>query len=246
MMGRSHAMCGLIFGASTAAVLDHAPLLVRLLVIPVAGGAALRPDIDHPSSRVARSLGFITKTIAKGVAAASLQVYHATCGEKDVVNRRSGHRTFTHTVPGCFTFGVLDLIAIKAHPIAGTVLLALLIGLLAQGFRSIGTGFTLAGAGLAWWTLTHYPGWWWLWPTLGFTGALVHVAGDWCTNSGVPLFWPLNRGGKRWGLIHAPLTFSTGTAVETELVTPVLVLMLVVAGGFTMGVPQFIFAAVTR
>jgi hypothetical protein len=46
-MGRCHALGGLIVGALTAGLLDHAPLPVGVLMVPVAGGAALLPDIDN-------------------------------------------------------------------------------------------------------------------------------------------------------------------------------------------------------
>lgn len=243
MLGRSHCLCGLIFGCVVAAALPHAPLPVRLLAVPVAGGAALLPDIDHPSSRVARSLGIVTRVIAVGVAAVSLAVYHATRDERDPPDRRSGHRTLTHTVPGAAAFGVMTLVAVAVHPAAGTVWLALLVGLMAQGFKSIGTGFTLAAAGGAWWTLTYCPGWWWLWPALVTLGSVVHVLGDWSTNSGVPLRWPLRREGRRWELTRAPVTFATGSAFETEAVTPILVGSLVVAGGFASGVAPALIAA---
>jgi membrane-bound metal-dependent hydrolase YbcI (DUF457 family) len=233
-------MCGLTVGVCAAGLLDHAPWPVRLLLIPVMGGAALLPDIDHPSSRVARSLGFVTKFIAVGVAALSLAVYHATRTEADVANRHSGHRTLTHTVPGSLFFGLIAGVTVLAHPIAGAVFLALLIGLMARGFKTVGTGFTLAGGGLAWFTLTHYPGWWWLWPSVVTLGSLTHIAGDWVTNSGVPIYWPLLRDDRRWSLHHAPMTFATGKDFETEVVTPVLAVSLTLAGGFAAGLPQLV------
>lgn len=231
-MGRSHALCGVVLGIGIAGVLGHAPLPVRLLVIPVAGGAALLPDIDHPSSRVARSLGFVTRWIARGVAAVSLMTYHATRTDLDVATRRSGHRTLTHTVPGCGVFGVICLAVTLAHPVAGTVFLGLLIGLLAQGFKSIGWGFALAGSGVSAWVFYQDPAWWWLWPVVVSFGSMVHVLGDWCTNSGVPLMWPLERDGRRWGLSHAPVTFSTGKDIETNVVTQLLWFGVALAVGF--------------
>lgn len=233
MMGRSHAMCGLAFGMALAGVLGDAPLPVRLLVIPVSGGAALLPDLDHPQSRVARSLGPVTKLLAHLVAGFSLAVYHGTCADRDSMDRKSGHRTLTHTVPGCVFFGVLTTIATLAHPGAVTVILALLIGLLAQGFETVGVGFTLTGAGLSWWTITHYPGWSWVWPMVVVCGALVHVAGDWPTVGGVPILWPLVRDGRRWGMHRAPVTFTVGSEVETHVVVPLLAFGMVLSVVFS-------------
>lgn len=227
VMGKSHALVGTTFGVLFAGALGDAPLAVRLLLIPVTGGAALLPDMDHPSSRVARSLGPVTKIIAKGVASASLSVYHATRTELDVADRHSGHRTVTHSLAGCLIFGLIALAAVGINPYAGTVLLALLVGLLAQGFKSIGTGFTLTGGAVSWWVLTHDHSWWWVFPVAVTVGAAAHlVAGDYLTNSGVPLLWPMVINGRRWTLLRAPATFSTGTPFESHVVTPLLFVTL--------------------
>jgi len=49
-------------------------------------------------------------------------------------------------------------------------------------------------------------------------GVLAHQAGDACTNSGIPMLWPIQVRGKRWahyGLLPEPLRFETGGVVET-------------------------------
>lgn len=245
-MGRSHCATGLIFGCLVATTLSSAPLPVRLLVVPVAGGAALLPDIDKPGSRVARSLGPVTKFIAVGIAALAVAVFYATRTELDTTSANGGHRRLTHTVPGALLFGLVVAVAVLAHPIAGAVVLALLIGLTAQGFKSLGSGFTLAGAGLAWWTISHFPSWWPLWVTVTVGGSLVHCLGDSATNSGTPLLWPVTRHGKRWHMVRFPATFTTNDTVETEFVTPLLMVLLMVSGGFATGVSQAILGAVTR
>lgn len=59
-----------------------------------------------------------------------------------------------------------------------------------------------------------------------FLGQLTHSLGDACTNSGVPLLWPVMVGGRRWGhrgIPHA-LRFETGGKGE-EYVTVVLGLL---------------------
>jgi membrane-bound metal-dependent hydrolase YbcI (DUF457 family) len=47
-------------------------------------------------------------------------------------------------------------------------------------------------------------------------GQWAHQAGDACTNSGVPLLWPLKINGRRWGHRGIPkaLRFETGGTVE--------------------------------
>ena len=60
-----------------------------------------------------------------------------------------------------------------------------------------------------------------------FLGQLTHSLGDACTNSGVPLLWPLTVGGKRWGHRGIPkaLRFETGGSAE-GYITGVLALLL--------------------
>jgi len=239
-------MCGLIFGVGEAAALDHAPLLARLLVIPVAGGSALLPDIDKPGSRVARSLGPITGLIARGVAALAVVVYDATRTALDPSNCGGGHRQLTHTVPGCVGFGAGTWVALQVHPALGAAVLTLLCGLLAQGFKSIGVGFTLVGAAVSWWVITHAQSWWWVWPLSVAAGSFIHIVGDTMTSSGTPMLWPLTRHGKRWGRVHTPATFHTGSHFETEVLTPMLAGALALSAGFTVGLPQAVYHAVAR
>lgn len=229
-------MTGLILGVAVAGVMGGAPLPVRLLVVPVAGGAALLPDIDKPGSRVARSLGPITWVISKGVAWLARSVYHATRADGDSDRDNGGHRRFTHTIPGCCLFGVVVGVAVRVHPAAGAAVLALLVGLMALGFRSLGAGFTGVGAVGSWVVVSHYPGWWWVWPLLVTVGSFVHCVGDTVTRSGTPMLWPLTRDGQRWFPVRTPATFVTGGPVEAAAVTPVLWVVFVVAVGVTTGV----------
>lgn len=274
-MGRSHALCGLTVGVGLAAAFPYAPLPVRLLVVPVAGGAALLPDLDHVSSKIAHSLGFVTQFLAKVTDEISVAIYHATRLDGDPAHREGGHRLVTHTVPGCLFFGVECGVAELIHPIAGAVHLALLLGLLTGWVRQLGRKaqrsvgdvvkavspecvsdlstlvlrnagllFALAGAYLSWLVMTSYPGWWALWPVAVFAGALAHLLGDACTNSGVPLWFPLARGDKRWGKVRLPWTFETGKEDETHTVTPLLAAAFVTALGFASGMAQLLIHVV--
>jgi hypothetical protein len=47
-------------------------------------------------------------------------------------------------------------------------------------------------------------------------------------------------------MVRFPATFTTNDTVETEFVTPLLMVLLVVSGGFATGVSQAILGAVTR
>lgn len=241
MMGRSHLTCGLIFGVGVATVLGDAPLPVRLLVIPVAGGSALLPDIDTKNSRVSRSLGLITRFVAMGVASVAVTVYNATRTDTDSPGSNGGHRRLSHTIPGCIMFGVTVGFAVWVHPLAGTVAMALICGLTSVGFRSIGLGSTLlAGLG-SWFVLTRYTSWWWLWPLAVSLGSWVHCLGDTVTSSGTPMLWPMTRDGKRWGMVKTAFTFDTNSDFEVHVVQPLLVAFLVLAVGVMVLTPQTIW-----
>jgi membrane-bound metal-dependent hydrolase YbcI (DUF457 family) len=240
MMGRSHAVSGLLVGclAVTPAVTlaGVMPGPVAALAVAVAGGAALLPDIDHPSSTAARSLGWVTRLLARGVDAGSLVIYYATAGPRDVTERRSGHRLVTHTPVGAVTFGLLVTLAVLAHPIAGAVTLGLVCALLGLGLRQAGVTCLLAGAAASWWVTVTYPQWWWLWGVAVTVGAHVHREGDWCTNSGVPRrSWPRMVDGRRWDLHRAPVTFPAGGAEETSFVFPALCVATGLAGLVAVG-----------
>lgn len=225
-MGRQHALTGLLAGVGIAALIPAAPLPIRALAVIVTGGASLLPDLDHPSATAARSLGLLTKTIAKLIDRMSLVIYHATREPGDPAGRASGHRLFTHTVAGCLLAGVLAGVLTVASPVAGAVACGLLAGLLGLGLRVAGFGLASATGGVAWFALTHHSGWWWLVPLCVAAGCVIHICGDAVTNTGVPLLWPLVRGGQRWGRIRTPVTFEAGGAEETRLVAPALVLGL--------------------
>lgn len=243
MMGRSHALSGLLTGCGLVAVVP-APWPVEALAVAVCGGAALLPDLDHQSSTVARSLGPVTGWLARGVAAVSIAVYHATRCDGDRKDRASGHRTLTHTVPACVVFGVVTVVTTaSAWPAAVTC--GLLVALLAGGVRVAGTALAVTGAVTAYWTVGAHPGWSTLYGAAVAVGALSHIAGDACTNSGVPLWWPLVIDGQRWHRVTTPATFSTGDHLETNVVTPLLALGVAVAGAAVTGVLSAVATAIS-
>lgn len=246
VMGRQHAACGLLSGVGFTACLSGAPIGIRALVVIVSGGAALLPDLDHPSATAARSLGVVTRLLAHGVDHLSLMIYHATRSPGDVADRRSGHRLFTHTWPACLLAGLLVGFLAVVSTVALAVTCGLLAGLLALGFRTAGFGIAVSTLAGSWWLLDHYSGWSWTVPVAVTVGCIVHTLGDWVTNSGVPLLWPLVSQGKRWRLVHAPVTFSAGDAVETRLVAPLLVVCLVVSTAQVTGVLPAVISAVSK
>jgi LexA-binding, inner membrane-associated putative hydrolase len=234
---------GLVSGVGLAAAAAHAPLQVRLLAIAVTGGAALLNDLDTPSSKVSRSLGSVTQLLAVGIAGLSGAYYHGTRGERDSADTAGTHRFATHTILCAVLFGVIAGVATRVSWVSATILLSLLIGLLANGYRSLGIGFTVAGACLTGYVTHTDLSWWWLWGVSVSTGMLTHIAGDCLTNRGCPLFAPMDLGGYRWKFIRTPVTFSTGTSFETHVVTPMLFLTLGVSAGFASGLLPVLIGA---
>jgi membrane-bound metal-dependent hydrolase YbcI (DUF457 family) len=234
---------GLVSGVGLAAAAAHAPLQVRLLAIAVTGGAALLNDLDTASSKVSRSLGPVTQLLATSIATLSGAYYHGTRGERDSADTAGTHRFATHTILCAVLFGVITAVATRVSWISATILLGLLIGLLANGYKSLGIGFTVAGACLTAYVTHQDLSWWWLWATAVSLGMLTHIAGDCLTNRGCPLFAPMNLGGYRWKFIRTPVTFSTGTEFETHVVLPMLFLTLGVSAGFASGLLPLLIRA---
>lgn len=243
MLGRSHALSGLLAGCGLIA-LTPAPWPVELLTVALCGGGALVNDIDQPGSKVARSLGPITYWLARGMALVSLAVYHGTRGDRDPVDRQSGHRLVTHTVPAAAMFGAMAAVAVAFGPWPAAVTCALLVALMAGGIRVAGGTLALAGGGVAYWTVTTHPGWSLLFGAAVSVGALAHTLGDSTTNSGVPLWWPVMRDGRRWAPVKTTVTFRTGSHLEVNVVTPLLAFCALVAASLVTGVLPMVVTAV--
>lgn len=255
-MGRGHATSGYLGGLGMVAALPWAPWSVRLLAVAVTGGAALLPDLDTASSTASRSLGFLTRWIAHGVAWVSIEVYHATRLDGDPAARDNPHRLITHTPVGSLAFGGVVAVACLAHPIAGGVVIGLLIAL---GVTAVPTlhraGNRLPGGGLAvlvvsaggaWWVLTYENAWWWVLPVAVVWGAILHREGDWCTVQGVPRrLWPLPEGDQRWRQHHALVTWHAGDEIERLYVTPALGVATVVSATWVSGIAPWAIAAWT-
>lgn len=245
-MGKQHCLSGVLAGVGMAACIPGASLGWRLLVIAVTGGASLLPDLDHPQATAARSLGVVTRVLAKGVDLASLAIYHATREGADPTERKSGHRLFTHTIPGAALASLAAAVLCLLHPLAGAALCALLAGLMSLGLKVAGGVFAMASGFAAWFLLDRDSGWWWLVPAAVFVGCVVHILGDTITNSGTPLLWPLRTQGRRWRLVTTPATFAAGDTVEQYLIAPLLIAGVVVAAGGVVGVWPVLWVAVTR
>lgn len=236
VMGPTHAMSGAaawLFGAGAVTAVTGSHLSTEQILVGagVCAGCALLPDIDSPSSTVARSIGPITQGLAYLVSAASNAAYRLTAGPRDE-NREGGHRTLTHTLLFAVAVGaaVSALVtSIGTWAVAGTLFFTLslaLRGLLVDWAKKEGwIAVTLASAAAAFWAYTIVGGqsFWWL----GFAvtgGMVVHDLGDMITKQGAPLLAPLPVRGKRWWEFSLPgfLRIRAGGLFEYALLLPAL------------------------
>lgn len=189
-MGRTHSLMSATLALACAAplsehLLHHSmPIATLFAFAGVTAGYGLLPDIDHPQATLARTLGPVTKAIAK--------VVHDLSG---------GHRKGTHTVWfAALMVGLATLLTDHfgknaALPIAFIgFYLGLSILKLAPGH---GTGkgefiYVLEAAALTWATYHFIPDWYWLPYAVGF-GVIGHILGDILTTEGVPIAYPLAK-----------------------------------------------------
>jgi membrane-bound metal-dependent hydrolase YbcI (DUF457 family) len=221
MMARSHAISAAAgWLACVAGVVppDERPPWTRIVLgAVIAAGAALLPDVDHPNSCVARTFGAPSRWVCRRIARGCARLHAATKTAKDRADF-DGHRTASHTLLFALLLGVaVGLLCALTGPVASAVVAFCCTGLAFRGGvpRRGPLGATLAGALAAAVTVLLGLGGWWLGVAVGF-GCAAHLAGDSCTNSGVPVFWPVKLGGRRWRSIGTPrkLRFATGGRVE--------------------------------
>ncbi|MEV8335596.1 metal-dependent hydrolase [Streptomyces niveus] len=249
-MGPTHALSGVAVWMGGAAGLQSCgyPLPAPELAVgaAVCAGAALLPDIDHPSSTVARTFGPVSTALSHLVDRVSTKVYNGTRTARETP-RNSGHRTLTHTA--VFAAGLGGLVSVACglggKPAAVTVLFVLLglaiRGLLGTWARRRGWAATTlvtaaaSAAAIGW--LPGDRGY----PVLGLAvavGSFTHCLGDMITKQGCPLAWPLVHRGKRWWEFapSAGLRIRAGGDFEKVVLVPLLAL---VAGSSTaFAVPE--------
>jgi membrane-bound metal-dependent hydrolase YbcI (DUF457 family) len=248
MMARSHALSGAAgwlsaAALSTAAGLPWPPGVVLVGTI-VTAGAAMLPDLDCPGSHAGRSLGPVTRLIARQVAAGSHRVYERTATPLDRSDRyRQGHRGVTHTLPVALALGLLvtAVAFTPAAPVVAGVVLFFTATLAARGlldnrarhiwvgprrgrrFRMQWPPWAGALAALDLVGLGDTTAWWWLGIPVAL-GMALHDLGDTPTHhadyppetSGIPLLWPFVVRGQRWYRVRpaAALMFPVGGLLE--------------------------------
>src|SRR5690606_22531276 len=105
MMGSSHAATGLAVGGVVLAGLSWAGAPIGFADVVFGGmvcaGAALLPDLDHPTSTATLSQGPVSAAASRGVRALSSRVWRATRTPWDRGGRDGdgGHRRLSQTVP---------------------------------------------------------------------------------------------------------------------------------------------------
>ncbi len=199
---------GLVAGLATfplAPVQGWAPSTAWVLVF---GGTALLPDLDSASATASRTWGSLTGALRTVVA---------------LVSR--GHRQGTHDAVLAPVAAAAVVALASAHPLASGVVLALIIGLTLRGLSLTGAGalgvlVNLAlSAGGAWWLISngaaHTAGL----PLVVAGGVLVHIAGDFLTEGGVPVPVAWLFGVDRRLALGL---FRTGHTVERMIVAPAL------------------------
>ncbi|MFC4063151.1 metal-dependent hydrolase [Planomonospora corallina] len=227
MMGHTHALTGAIAWLGVAPSLAALPLLTEssryietgvmvnaltpaefIAGALVCAGAAMLPDLDHPSATIAQTFGPVTWVLSKGV--------NWLAG---------GHRNATHSLLFAIAAGFGAHYLAAAQPLGRDIMVVLLIGL---ALRAIGIGvpgkkFASAmvnvalTAGLFLVFRSDGVGYAWLGVAVAM-GCLVHVVGDCCTEKGCPVLWPMKQ---RW-LLPWKIGIKTGRAFEQKFLAPVL------------------------
>jgi membrane-bound metal-dependent hydrolase YbcI (DUF457 family) len=202
-MGRTHAASGGLAFAASAPLLsglgvDLSPVGLAVGVV-AAAGAALLPDLDHPSSTVARSLGPLSGALARVVAAIS-----------------GGHRQGTHSLVGVASFTVLALLADQAGTSGRTVVAVLLLVLASAGLHlrlSRAPVLHLAVCALLGFVIVA---------ACPEVSDAAHLLGDALTREGIPVLWPFRHDRVRLA------TLTTGGLTERLLIGPAMLVAAVV------------------
>lgn len=227
-MGKTHAVSAVAtwLGAGAGAVaFGYQPGWQTVAVgALVAGGAAMLPDVDHPESTIAHTLGPVTRLFSRGFSRLAAATRNGSCDHCARRRSRGGHRALSHTaVFAAGLGGALSLAGLFAGGWVGLVVVWIASGLAFRATLSKRRRGEFGAAILASVvTLTVAsappPNWWWVGIPVAW-GCLAHDAGDALTLSGCPVAWPLRINGCRWHPLGSPrwLRFRTGSLAESAV-----------------------------
>jgi membrane-bound metal-dependent hydrolase YbcI (DUF457 family) len=236
VLGVSHATSGAVVGLAVA---GYAPALAGLepsagTIVTFAGvcaGAALLPDLDHPTSMATKRFAVASWLASHAIRPLSGLLYDLTRGRRDT--GKGTHRGLTHTAVGAVLLGLaVNFASAKwgSPVLVGTLFVCLALAIKGLDALVPGPPSLVIAAGLTYGVEEFVPGGTagtvgWL-GTAVTIGMLVHSVGDAITESGAPLLWPLPIRQRRWYPVGSPrpMRFRTGGAVEAWLVAPALTL----------------------
>jgi membrane-bound metal-dependent hydrolase YbcI (DUF457 family) len=211
MMGRTHALSGLVAGVAAGQFWWHLDPAHLAVGAAVTAGAAVLPDVDHPDASVAETFGFVTKSFA-------WLIEHISGGHRHGTHSLAGIAAFTgaayaaehsrQTLGGKIGLGFLLVLALAAG------IRALKIGGHAGDLLAIAGAAAMLGSGFG---VARIP-----WAIA--VGTATHLAGDMLTNEGIPIAWPLSR--QHFRLLPEPFAFTTGSRPERWVVAPLMVAAL--------------------
>lgn len=216
MMGRQHALTGVLAATGTAyAIKADVPTFV--LLCTTLPGTALLPDIDHPDSTVSNVYGPITRTLALVL----------------------DHRKQTHSIPGVLVFcTAVYFAAVNANEpmyspvwwVSRSLLFVVLTLIYASTLRlfhikgwlddfipiPVCAMITYGESVLHDLGVRPFP--FQDLPLLVALGMLTHILGDWITKQPIPILWPLSSKGSSLKL------FKAGGKFEMWIMLPLIVM----------------------
>lgn len=243
MLGVSHALSGAALGL---AVVGYVPGIEHtagsvVTFAAVCAGAALLPDLDHPSSVATRRFAVASWLASRLVRPLSRVVYDLTRGRRDT--GRGSHRGLTHTLVAAVLLGLAVNLAsarFGTPVLVGTLFVCIALAIKGLDALVPGPPSLVIAAGLTYGVEQFVPGGTagtagWLGTAVAL-GMVVHGVGDAVTESGAPLLWPLPIRGRRWYPVGSPrpLRFRTGGAVEAWLVAPALTVAVFLLAAFVV------------
>jgi membrane-bound metal-dependent hydrolase YbcI (DUF457 family) len=245
MMGRSHAISGVVTGLAVAPLVGLHGLLAEAPFVVATAGYSLLPDLDHPGARVSKLVGPVTELISRGIRALSAWLYRHTKGPRDEP-WTGKHRHLTHTVLFAALMGglTIGLSALGPWWVLGVAAFGVLLAQAALGdwvlLPSVAVVIPLLlHGGQVLDALTQMRGWMGIAVALG---CFTHCLGDALTRSGCPFLFPLRIAGETWYEIRPPrwLRFRTGGAGEHVVVAMLVIAAVLLIPGVWQHIHTFI------